>query len=242
MNRKINKVLIVVALLVVIAALANITILKAVNVARTNKIEPLLEETKEEPEIQVSEENIEVKEIPTESTEAKSEVSDVEEPIIEVSRVEKSETQAEVEKNTNVQTNNNNSQVPTVETQPVQAVKPTEPAIQQQVKETPVENKNDTRKHGGTEAVSLTSETITVNYLDHYCYVSFARFECELDKCEGFNGNKSTEPIGRRGSEGKVTMKAPKAKEGFKFVRWQKTTDNSGNAPIDVYTAIYEAK
>ncbi len=79
--------------------------------------------------------------------------------------------------------------------------------------------------------------SLTVSFRGCYGYVSTARFVCDLNKCEGFDGLETFE-LSRRGGC-KETIVTPKAKEGFKFDRWEKSTVTEYETTVDVYTAVY---
>ena len=95
------------------------------------------------------------------------------------------------------------------------------------------------------EWTELTPDTasreITITYKGCHCYVSFAEFLCDTSRCEGFNNSGLSEMMEGRRGECTITVVAPEAKDGYKFVGWKKTTSES-NPNIDIYTAIYEAE
>ncbi len=72
----------------------------------------------------------------------------------------------------------------------------------------------------------------------------WAQFSCNMNQCEGFNNretNKKSGTIveGRRGDVS-IKMEAPKAKDGYKFVRWETYTADYANMKIQGFEAIYE--
>ena len=75
----------------------------------------------------------------------------------------------------------------------------------------------------------------------------WAEFSCDMDKCEGFkehdSDNLSDKVIeGRRGDIRSITMEAPKAKEGYKFVGWKKYEVKYDGADFSIqgFEAIYD--
>ncbi len=72
----------------------------------------------------------------------------------------------------------------------------------------------------------------------------WAEFSCDANKCEGFNergtNNKSNKIVEGRRGDISITMEAPTAKEGYKFVRWETYTANYGSMKIQGFEAIYE--
>lgn len=72
----------------------------------------------------------------------------------------------------------------------------------------------------------------------------WAQFSCDTDKCEGFKKQGTDELTdivveGRRG-DASMTMEAPKAKEGYTFVGWEKSIVDYCGMKIQGYEAIYE--
>ena len=87
-----------------------------------------------------------------------------------------------------------------------------------------------------------TDQKITVSYQGHYCYVSFAKFKCNLTMCDGFNG--SAEQIEARRGGCTVGINAPAAKDGYVFKEWKKIgkelVQGTESSYYEVYEAIYE--
>ena len=72
----------------------------------------------------------------------------------------------------------------------------------------------------------------------------WAQFSCDTNKCVGFKEhgtNKLTDKTveGRRGDVS-ITMEAPKAKEGYTFVGWEKSIVDYSGIKIQGFEAIYE--
>ena len=91
-----------------------------------------------------------------------------------------------------------------------------------------------------TEMTSNSSdEEIVVHYKGCHCYVSFAEFICDTAMCEGFGNNGASEMMEGRRGECTVTVKAPKAREGYVFEGWSREDSKDGN--INIYRATYRA-
>ncbi len=72
----------------------------------------------------------------------------------------------------------------------------------------------------------------------------WAQFSCDTDKCEGFKKQGTDELTdtvveGRRG-DASITIEAPKAKEGYTFVGWEKSIVDYCGMKIQGFEAIYE--
>ena len=102
--------------------------------------------------------------------------------------------------------------------------------------EVPKEVKNT--EPTGMHNYNITGDSITV-YREGSCsfYVDFAKFKCDLNACVGFDG-QSEMLQGRRG-DSNATVKAPAAKEGYKFKAWVKLDNEEVNG---VVVAVYEAQ
>lgn len=118
--------------------------------------------------------------------------------------------------------------------------------------ETTTENKNTVQEQPKEEISNKVLETtyngdsVTV-YRDFFkvYQIWFAEFTCDTSKCEGFNEHNSTKKTGtilegRRGEIESITMKAPAAKDGHKFVKWQEYKVQYSGLVIRGYEAIYE--
>ncbi len=69
----------------------------------------------------------------------------------------------------------------------------------------------------------------------------WAKFKCDLNMCEGFDGGQESITEGRRAEIHEIEMTAPKAKDGYKFVGWKVSEEKIKNVTIQVFEAVYEA-
>ena len=69
----------------------------------------------------------------------------------------------------------------------------------------------------------------------------WAKFKCDLNMCEGFDGGQESITEGRRAEIHEIEMTAPKAKDGYKFVGWKVSEEQIKNVTIQVFEAVYEA-
>ena len=110
-----------------------------------------------------------------------------------------------------------------------------------------------------TTETTYTEETVTIsssndayyqNYLKEHNFqpknvIWWVQFTCDEEMCEGFDeratGTKNSMIIeGRRGDIETITMTAPKAKEGYHFVKWVATTVKYSGVEMQGYKAVYE--
>ena len=72
----------------------------------------------------------------------------------------------------------------------------------------------------------------------------WAQFSCDASKCEGFtdrvSNNKVDKIVEARRGDSTITMEAPQAKEGYKFVGWEVSIVKYSGMNIQAFEAIYE--
>ncbi len=110
-----------------------------------------------------------------------------------------------------------------------------------------VENKNYVSENSNTEYYTNNTKVEAKNVLDnqeHYI-IWFAEFKCDPSMCEGFDGHYSNGKVssvieGRRGDIDSITMDAPAANDGYKFVGWKKYDVEYSNIKFYGYEAVYE--
>ncbi len=78
-------------------------------------------------------------------------------------------------------------------------------------------------------------------------YIWFVQFTCDMNACEGFRESGSSNlkgevVYGRRGEVSSMTVYAPAAKSGYRFVEWQEspTKVTVGGLKMSSYVAVYE--
>ncbi len=135
--------------------------------------------------------------------------------------------------------------------------------IQKQINEQIEQEKKRMEEEAQKKTVNFhfytTTKTLTVRCNDESCgegkqgYIWFVEFECDLNKCEGFDApgtglKKGDVFIGRRGDITEYTMEPPAAKYGYKFVAWELISANKNRITINgdeglqiaKYVAVYE--
>lgn len=107
------------------------------------------------------------------------------------------------------------------------------PEILEQINEETKKQEEKLKEEAAKKKVEFhfysTNKNLTIHCREDFCgdsgHIWFVELECDSDKCEGFtdsNGKQvSTMLVGRRADITEITVTAPAAKPGYKFVGWE---------------------
>ena len=107
------------------------------------------------------------------------------------------------------------------------------PELLEQINEKTKKQEKEIKEEAAKKKVEFhfysTNKNLTIHCREDFCgdsgHIWFVELECDSDKCEGFtdsNGKQvSTMLVGRRANITEITVTAPAAKPGYKFVGWE---------------------